>query len=69
MLVLVRMFKHDTLSGEISPDSGISHCILTTKPEGHTTYSALRIIGFAGPKAAGEARVPWIIWISLTILI
>ena len=69
MLVLVRIFKFDTLSGEISPDSVFPHCILTTKPEGHTTDSALRIIGFAGPKAASEARVPWIIWISLTILI
>ena len=69
MHVLVRIIKHNPLSGEISPDSGISHCILTTKPEGHTTYSALRIIGFACPKAAGEARVPRIIWISLNILI
>ena len=33
MLVLVRIFKHDTLSGEISPDSGISHCILTLDSE------------------------------------
>ena len=46
MLVLVRIFKHDTLSGEMSPDSGISHCILTTKPEGHTTDSDLRITCF-----------------------
>ena len=69
MLVLVRIFKHDTLSGEISPDSGISHCILTTKPEGHTIDSDLSITCFVCLKAAGEARVPWIIWISLTILI
>ena len=69
MHVLVRIIKHNPLSGDISPGSGISHCILTTKPEGHTIDSDLSITCFVCLKAAGEARVPWIIWISLTILI